>query len=101
MRVVCCLLLLLASQSALAEGFISRLLNHPVPGGPVGRLYTTTRGAATASGGITRARPSRNLIAVHKEAANFKLENQKAAATPIPYHPGAIKYLAERGIKIN
>ncbi|HAU4931638.1 M23 family metallopeptidase [Aeromonas hydrophila] len=32
MRVVCCLLLL-ASQSALAEGFISRLLNHPVPGG--------------------------------------------------------------------
>ncbi|MDM5062154.1 peptidoglycan DD-metalloendopeptidase family protein [Aeromonas salmonicida] len=33
MRVVCCLLLLLTSQSALAEGFISRLLNHPVPGG--------------------------------------------------------------------
>ncbi|WP_421199306.1 peptidoglycan DD-metalloendopeptidase family protein [Aeromonas enteropelogenes] len=33
MRVVCCLLLLLASQSALAEGFSSRLLNHPVPGG--------------------------------------------------------------------
>ncbi|MDI3429201.1 M23 family metallopeptidase [Aeromonas sp. V90_14] len=33
MRVVCCLLLLLASQSALAEGFISRLLDHPVPGG--------------------------------------------------------------------
>ncbi|MGY3958017.1 M23 family metallopeptidase [Aeromonas popoffii] len=33
MRVVCCILLLLASQSALAEGFISRLLNHPVPGG--------------------------------------------------------------------
>lgn len=33
MRVVCCLLLLLANQSALAEGFISRLLNHPVPGG--------------------------------------------------------------------
>ncbi|EIS3739724.1 M23 family metallopeptidase [Aeromonas hydrophila] len=33
MRVVCCLFLLLASQSALAEGFISRLLNHPVPGG--------------------------------------------------------------------
>ncbi|MGL5610554.1 MAG: M23 family peptidase, partial [Aeromonas veronii] len=33
MRVVCCLLLLLTSQSALAEGFISRLLYHPVPGG--------------------------------------------------------------------
>ncbi|MGL5293814.1 MAG: peptidoglycan DD-metalloendopeptidase family protein [Aeromonas sp.] len=33
MRVVCCLLLLLASQSALADEFIARLLNHPVPGG--------------------------------------------------------------------
>lgn len=41
------------------------------------------------------------LIRVHKEAQNFKLENQKAAATPIPYHPGAIKYYAEKGIRIN
>jgi len=41
------------------------------------------------------------LIRVHKEAANFKLENQKASATPIPYHPGAIRYYAEKGVKIN
>src|SRR5690348_16547723 len=40
------------------------------------------------------------LIAVHKEAANFKLENQKAAASPIPWHPGAVKYFAEHGIKL-
>jgi len=40
------------------------------------------------------------LIAVHKESANFKLENQKAAASPIPWHPGAIKYFAEQGIKL-
>ena len=40
------------------------------------------------------------LVAVHKEAANFKLENQKAAASPIPFHPGAIRYYAEKGIKI-
>jgi len=42
-----------------------------------------------------------DLIAVHKEAENFKLENQKAVATPIPFHPGALKYYAERGIKVN
>lgn len=41
------------------------------------------------------------LIQVHKEAANFKLENQKAAASPIPYHPGAVKYFAEKGVKLN
>jgi len=41
------------------------------------------------------------LIAVHKEAENFKLENQKAAASPIPFHPGAAKYFAERGVKLN
>ena len=42
-----------------------------------------------------------DLINVHKEAANFKLENQKASASPIPFHPGAIKYFAEHGIKLN
>ncbi len=42
-----------------------------------------------------------DLIAVHKEAENFKLENQKASASPIPFHPGALKYFAEKGIKLN
>ena len=42
-----------------------------------------------------------DLVRVHKEAENFKLENQKAAATPIPFHPGALKYYREKGIKVN
>ncbi|HTP73525.1 MAG TPA: TAXI family TRAP transporter solute-binding subunit [Burkholderiaceae bacterium] len=42
-----------------------------------------------------------DLIAVHKEAMNFKLENQKASASPVPFHPGAAKYFAEKGIKVN
>lgn len=42
-----------------------------------------------------------DLIAVHKEAANFRLDNQKAAATPVPFHPGALKYFAEKGVKVN
>src|SRR6202165_1548535 len=40
------------------------------------------------------------LINVHKEAENIKLENQKSEASPIPWHPGAVKYFAEKGIKI-
>jgi TRAP transporter TAXI family solute receptor len=40
------------------------------------------------------------LIAVHKEAENFKLELQKQAASPIPFHPGAVKYFNEKGIKL-
>ena len=42
-----------------------------------------------------------DLVAVHKEAENFKLENQKTAASPIPFHPGAAKYFAEKGVKLN
>jgi TRAP-type uncharacterized transport system substrate-binding protein len=38
---------------------------------------------------------------VHQESANIKLENQKAIASPIPFHPGALKYFAEKGIKVN
>jgi uncharacterized protein len=41
------------------------------------------------------------LVAVHKEAENIKLENQKKDATPVPWHPGAIKFFAEKGIKLN
>ena len=40
------------------------------------------------------------LIRAHKEAENFKLENQKTEASSVPWHPGAIKYYAEKGIKI-
>jgi TRAP transporter TAXI family solute receptor len=41
-----------------------------------------------------------DLVAVHKESENFLLQNQKAAASPIPFHPGAAKYFAERGVKL-
>jgi uncharacterized protein len=42
------------------------------------------------------------LIRVHKEAENFKLENQKtAAAGGIPWHPGAQRYFKEKGVKLD
>lgn len=41
------------------------------------------------------------LVRVHKEAENIKLENQKAEASSIPWHPAAIRFFAEKGIKLN
>ena len=41
-----------------------------------------------------------DLIRVHKEATNIKLENQKQEASSIPWHPAAIRYFAEKGIKL-
>lgn len=40
------------------------------------------------------------LIAVHREAQNIKLESQ-ASGSPIPLHPGARKYYEEKGIKFS
>jgi len=39
------------------------------------------------------------LVAVHKEAVNIDLKNQ-AIGSPIPFHPGAKKYLQEHGITV-
>jgi len=41
------------------------------------------------------------LVRSHAEFRNIKLENQKANATPVAYHPGALKYLKEKGVKVN
>ena len=38
------------------------------------------------------------LVAVHKEADNIDLKNQKTGS-PVPFHPGAQKYFEERGVK--
>jgi hypothetical protein len=40
-----------------------------------------------------------DLINVHRSAEEFKLENQKASASPVPFHPGAVKYFKEKGVK--
>ena len=40
------------------------------------------------------------LVATHKAAEDIKLEYQTADRSPLPYHPGAAKYFAEKGIKL-
>ena len=41
-----------------------------------------------------------DLIKVHKEATNIVPEIQKSANAGIPWHKGALKYFAEKGIKV-
>jgi TRAP transporter TAXI family solute receptor len=41
------------------------------------------------------------LVKVHKDAAFLDLANQASGASPIPFHPGALRYFKERGITIN
>ena len=40
------------------------------------------------------------LVASHREASNLSLEYQTGVGSPIPIHPGAFRYLTEKGIKV-
>jgi TRAP-type uncharacterized transport system substrate-binding protein len=40
------------------------------------------------------------MVAVHKESLNFEYTYQTNNHSPIPYHPGAIRYFAEKGVKV-
>ena len=39
------------------------------------------------------------LVKVHKDASFLDLANQTTNASPIPFHPGAIRYFKEKGLK--
>ena len=41
-----------------------------------------------------------DLVAVHKDAASFSVENQVVANSPIPWQPGAVKFFKEMGAKM-
>ncbi len=40
------------------------------------------------------------LVTVHPEAKNLALDTQATEASPIPFHPGAIRYFTEKGVKV-
>jgi len=42
----------------------------------------------------------KELVAVHKEYASVTIANQKQVSTPITFHPGAVKFIREKGGKI-
>ncbi len=42
----------------------------------------------------------KDIVIAHREAANMTLENQAIGATAVPWHPGAVKYFAERGVTV-
>ena len=39
-----------------------------------------------------------DIVLAHKEAANMTLANQQIGASPIAWHPGALRYFKEKGI---
>lgn len=41
-----------------------------------------------------------DLVAVHKEAESFSIANQVKTNSPVPWHPGAVKYFTEKGVKM-
>ncbi len=41
------------------------------------------------------------LVRTHQEYATLSEKDQKSASTPIPFHPGAAKYLKEKGISLD
>jgi TRAP transporter TAXI family solute receptor len=41
----------------------------------------------------------KELVATHAEYENVLVKNQKAENSSVPFHPGAIKYLREQGVK--
>ena len=47
-----------------------------------------------------REQTSDELALVHKEALNIKPEWQTSNRAGIPWHPGALKYFKEKGIKV-
>jgi TRAP transporter TAXI family solute receptor len=42
----------------------------------------------------------KDLAAVHSEAKNLELATQSKVSSPVPFHPGAKKYFAEKGLQI-
>jgi uncharacterized protein len=39
-----------------------------------------------------------DIVKVHKEAESFSLDNQVQDRSPVPFHPGALKYFREKGV---
>ena len=42
-----------------------------------------------------------DLKLVHKAAGEIEAKNQKNVSTPVPFHPGAMKYFKEKGISVD
>jgi uncharacterized protein len=40
------------------------------------------------------------LVAVHKEADHIDLANQSGKFSPVPFHPGALRYYREKGVQV-
>ncbi len=41
-----------------------------------------------------------DLVTVHKEAEHIALSNQSGKLSPVPFHPGALRYYREKGVQV-
>lgn len=41
------------------------------------------------------------LVKVHKDASFLDINNQLTGGSPLPFHPGALRYFKEKGLKVN
>ncbi|MSP67559.1 MAG: TAXI family TRAP transporter solute-binding subunit [Alphaproteobacteria bacterium] len=42
-----------------------------------------------------------DMVAVHKESESFDYKYQSLSNAAVPFHPGALKYFAEKGVKLD
>ena len=92
-----CIVLKVASDTVLVGCEIEKIVIHA--GLPDGVFRHLVCSGAEASKLMFENKI--DMVRVHAESINIKLENQKASLSPIPWHPGALKYYAEKGIKID
>ena len=66
--------------------------------GEVGNVIT---GGVADVPGETMFEKKDELVKAHKDAAFLSLDNQLTGGSPIPFHPGALRYFKEKGLKVN
>ena len=92
-----------SADSRLAQSRIIRVMIHTIrtiDAHAAGEPLRLVVDGVPAPEGATMLEKRADLALVHKEALNIKPEWQTTNRAGIPWHPGALKYFKEAGIKV-